>query len=207
VNFHAINDEKWFILGKFRCLMDEEREKAASMIANGLAYPEAVGWAAICLEGIDGKPEWMVLKVAMFHRHYPLNIFSGERFYLSGGYLACNTLMQNDEAVAQLDVRSRSFFMKIYGSGDDLTVREGSHSAVMKTEDKSSSRQLVSQQNLKEIRLWHRCLAHTSDRALWKILKMTKGGMDPKRVASSPCSSCEKGKSVAFTPLDLRSIP
>jgi hypothetical protein len=122
-SMHAINDKKWFVPGMWRTLTAAESDDAASITPTGMTFPTAVGRAIACLEGIDGKPVAVVCEVAMLHETYPLNIFSGERFYLHGGYLARDILVQDGTPITRLDVRKRSFFLQIFGSNDDPTVR------------------------------------------------------------------------------------
>jgi hypothetical protein len=133
-SIHTINDKKWYIPGIWRKLTAAESDNTASITANGLTYPTAVGRAIICLEGYNGKPVTIICKVAILYETYPLNIFSGERFYLYGGFLARNLLVQDGIPIARLDIRKRSFFLLIFGSGDDYTTRQALHTTASQSD-------------------------------------------------------------------------
>ncbi|KAF6805530.1 hypothetical protein CPLU01_15981 [Colletotrichum plurivorum] len=110
-NVHMINDMLWFDAGDYAPSIEEH----VTQTGNGLVYPTHVGTVTLRFEG--GTE--MTLKEVLYVQDFPMNIFSGERLYKSGGKLRDNDLLaKGDVRFATIDVNDRGFFLNVIGSGD-----------------------------------------------------------------------------------------
>ncbi|KAI0867272.1 hypothetical protein GGS24DRAFT_516338 [Hypoxylon argillaceum] len=70
-----------------------------------------------------GKYE-MLIRYTLLCPTFPLNIFSGERFYLGGGYMDKQVLRDHkSKAITNLNVEKRGFFLWIYGEKEPFVTR------------------------------------------------------------------------------------
>ncbi|KAF6821740.1 hypothetical protein CPLU01_12452 [Colletotrichum plurivorum] len=109
-NVHMISDMAWLDEGGYAPISGEHPIRTG----NGPVYPTDVG--AVTLRFETGVK--MTLREVLYVQEFPMNVFSGERLYLSGGYVLRNDLFAgNDVHFASLDITERGFFLSVDGSG------------------------------------------------------------------------------------------
>jgi hypothetical protein len=106
-DLYVINDEKWYYDDEYA----ELDETIPIVTGGGVIYLTVVGnvFITIC----NGNLNTMILLIyTVLVRDFPLNIFSGERLYLRGGYIDRNNIYNKDSKVfVTIDVKSCGFML------------------------------------------------------------------------------------------------
>ncbi|KAF7543877.1 hypothetical protein G7Z17_g10388 [Cylindrodendrum hubeiense] len=182
-DLHIINDTKWFRDNDWA----EMKESITVMTGAGPVYPTAVGTALVTLYGKGKETITVSLRDAVCVPSFPLNVFSGEKMYLSGGYLSRNHIMNKEDLViGTIDVHKRGFLLRVVGG---IIGQRGLRKQVMFTH-----------QEVRNTMLWHQRLGHSSPEGVNKTLKATHGGMKPTTVIRNNCDACELAKAVRYSP-------
>ncbi|KAG7422301.1 Copia protein [Fusarium oxysporum f. sp. rapae] len=184
-DLHVINNEKWYRDGEWA----ELEETVPIITGGGTVYPTAVGTALVTLHN-GSDTNTISLTHTVLVRDFPLNIFSGEKLYLAGGYLQKNNVVnRSDEVITTIDVKARGFLLQVVGG---VIGSRQDHKA------------MLTSQEIRETKLWHRRLVHSSYEAVNKTMKATTGGIHPTQLVKTTCDPCELAKSTRYTPKDTR---
>lgn len=125
-DIHIINNKSWF-LGK-RCA--DLDGSAPILTGGGPVYPTMVGLAEVPLK--TGDSVHPVRKVQMNYtvlvEKFPINIFSGERLFITGGYMSKikgkNVVLDSGgNRITELNIPEWGFFMAV--DGQKLPTRVG----------------------------------------------------------------------------------
>jgi hypothetical protein len=170
------------------------------MTGGGPVYPTALGTAVIETVGPDEQPHAITLGMVALVEDFPLNVFSGERFYRAGGYLQKDILISPDgQKVATIDIFKRGFYLQIFGYDDPAIMALRSNDQGLYGQ--AWSQAAVTKEELVRSRLWHRRLGHIHHGDLIRTIHATKGtNLEVGEVYSRPCSTCDLSKSLRWSP-------
>ncbi|KAF6790309.1 hypothetical protein CMUS01_16287 [Colletotrichum musicola] len=174
-NVHTVNDISWF---QSYAAVTTQRP---IQTGGGDVYPELAG--TVLLRFSNG--ETMLLRDVMYVPNFPMNVFSGERLYLAGGYMRGNDLVGPQGRVFDtLDVPARGF-----------------HLSVTHKNTAAQSRVMWTSQQRQETQLWHRRFGHPGHRELMKSIELTRGcSLTAKDIVPQPCATCDMSKSLRYSP-------
>lgn len=117
-DIHIVNDKSWFMQG--RCAPIEASNPI--MTGGGPVYPTMIGLAEVPLQTGDAThPQRKIqLQYAVLVEKFPINIFSGERLFLAGGYMSKKdnksvVFDANGTRITQLNIPDWGFFMPVAG--------------------------------------------------------------------------------------------
>lgn len=188
-DIHTINDAKWYKEGFYT----KTTHNIAVSTGGGMCYPTHIGKAELSLVGADKKKKTLLLSYVVLIPKFPLNIFSGEKFYQMGGYLNKDRVTDpSGDVVAIIDVKKRGFHLHLFGSSDTAKNNGGKVPGVMMTA-------------VEEQQLWHRRLGHPSLERLRKTIELTDGiPLDPKTLTDVPCEACDLGLNYKIRSKDVQ---
>ena len=116
-DLYTINDAKWFKGNEYT----KYTREIPVITGGGIVYPTYISRVEVSLVGLDSKKRVIVLSYTILIPKFPINIFSGERFYLAGGYLNKNKITDPTGAVvATIDVKKRGFYLYVFGASENL---------------------------------------------------------------------------------------
>lgn len=178
---HVSNDLKWFKKNEVFPLV----QQGTIMTGGGPVKPSHIGTVEISFE-LPECTTSVVLREVLFVATFPLNIFSGLKTYLKGGFLFKNRIFNADgNLMAVISPHSTGFHLPVKGSPTPSTA-----ATVMAT-----------QAQISDGELWHRRLAHTNHDNVIRTVKEAKGGPENLRPPKEKvCRCCDCANATRWTP-------
>jgi hypothetical protein len=110
VDIHSVNDEKWFIPGTARPIV----QKIEIQTVNGPVYPEKISTSEFFVEGPDRRPVCIRAVNALYIPSSPSNILSGYQLYGRNGWIDRNNVVGPDgEVLTKLQFKKTGFYLKL----------------------------------------------------------------------------------------------
>ncbi|KAH8743994.1 hypothetical protein F5883DRAFT_722426 [Diaporthe sp. PMI_573] len=192
-DIHIINDQKWYTQST---PLDQQ---PPIMTGGGPVYATEVGAAKVTLENGTKNGHVVTLNYAVLIKDFPINIFSGERWHLYGGYMGRDRgrdalFSARNEVVTLFNVKTRGFYMQVHGHAPPERSTISQSEAVGRVFHTD-----LTPEQREKLMLWHRRLGHPGAERLRKTIRKTTGiDLDEATVETIPCSTCDEGTGLRY---------
>lgn len=178
---HVANNLKWFKKDEVFPLV----QQGTIMTGGGPVKPTHIGTVDLSFELPECETS-VVLTEVLFVATFPLNIFSGLKTYLKGGFLFKNRIFNSHgNLMAVISPHSTGFHLPVKGSPTPAAT-----TAIMATKAQISDGEL-----------WHRRLAHTNHDNVVRTVRETVGGPENLRPPKEKvCRCCDCANATRWTP-------